>query len=505
VPSARLVVVWVRENSPLQDNYVDILYRQQTLHPGCAVGFGGWMVDTDSSANDGAESEGGAESVVRRDQLHLRSAAAWADVDIVPVDVLDYVSGVIFERRMFGRRIDEEGLLPKRNPLHYGHDGGKGHSSRCPHHKTEDSDEEVRVSATLAYKGIPRLAVPMDMARVRPMTDSTASVPNGELLYRPSPCHIYPLLSYFQMSWVAPSDRVNNEAECSALLDKRFRPIPVVDNLPGFSWQVNWDADSATSPCTTHLMTRIVSGVSLMGVGQYMNEGQVIRAPGGGFELELEKGAVFCFYNVSSGSGGDTEERRGRIGCLGHPSPPLKTLCDGETAHYAAILDGELCVFCGDSPGIGSSRAESGHGRIEWCTSDVYPPRPAANLFNQSHPVENKKMGAEEEGLQKETRRLGGSERVLLGEQSDRMARIKARIREKISTVKAARHSEQLAECHRRDHFPKDQWELLYLHTSDDGLFGLYIGNSIDAHALSNPKLRAQYLLAGRCFAVNTT
>jgi hypothetical protein len=62
-----------------------------------------------------------------------------------------------------------------------------------------------------------------------------------------------------------------------------------------------------------------------------------------------------------------------------------------------------------------------------------------------------------------------------------------------------------LAECHRRDHFPKDQWELLYLHTSDDGLFGLYIGNSIDAHALSNPKLRAQYLLAGRCFAVNTT
>lgn len=482
-PSTRLVVVWVRESSPLQDNFVDVLHRQQRLLPGSAVGFGGWIIDIDSS-----------DKTIPIEKLHLRSASKWVDVGVVSVDVLDF-SGVIFERRMFGMRVDEEGLLSNTHALQSSSSRGNS-PGLCLHSKPQALSEEVKVSAMLSSKGIPRFALPIDISRTRPISAS-ASASASEVKYKPSLCHLLPLLPYFQMSWVSPSKKEVNNAECSAILDKKFRPIPVVDNLPGFSWQSNWDADSATSPCTTHLMTRIVSGVSLMGVGQYINEGQVLRAPAGEYELEFEKEAMFCLYEARRRD--DTEHAsRSKIGCLGPPPRPQKTACGDETEHYAAIMDGELCVFCGNSPGIGSSRSESGHGPIEWCTSDSYPTLPTENHANQS------RLGQDKQNYINTDRRQLGGERVLhsVSEKSDRMAAIKARIREKISAVKAAKHSEQVAECHRRDHFPKEQWEYLYLHAADDGLFGLYIGNSIDIHELSDSKLRAHYLQAGRCFNV---
>ena len=454
-PLTRIVVVWPRENILRQSNFIDILFRHHYLHPGSAFGFGGWIADVDGDA------------------IYLRSSSSHQSVGLASVDILDFASAVIFSREMIG--YVEEHIAETAQ-----------HLPACSRGRRGDIEEEVLVSAILSQRGVPRMAVPTDLSRVSPgRRGAPEAIPDDRLIYTPSTCLLATLLPHFQRSWASPAEKEAVAADCAAL-DRKFEPLPPIADLPGFTWQKNWDPASGTSPCTTHLMTRIVSGVSWMGVGQYMGEGQVIRARGGGFDLTLRNDASFCLSNTRLESGLQL------VGCIPPPQDAQKTSpCDTHTekGHYAAIWRGEVCVFCGKSPAVGGTRAESGHGPLFWCTSDKYPPLPPRTPATTS-----------EQPRATDT----GSHRHLtsLPEKTAAMDRVKNRIRDRMRMAREEIARAQIVECQQQSRLREELWEDLYLHVSDDGLFGLFYSphNRADPHTIMRPEKRAEYLVAGRCF-----
>ena len=124
-----------------------------------------------------------------------------------------------------------------------------------------------------------------------------------------------------------------------------FEWIPPVSDLPGFSWQADWDLASDTGPCTAHLMTRVVDHRPFLGTRQYMGLGQQLCSVSGQFCLQLVKTAQLCVYDVlQADSGGSTD--------INGPVSGRKQKCVGKLeaspndAYYAAVTDtGDLCIY----------------------------------------------------------------------------------------------------------------------------------------------------------------
>lgn len=423
--SKSLIVVLWQNIPPIQYNFIDHFYKRYLLDPGAVYGFGGWMIDNMIGTN--------------RHQWELKSAGLWSDIS--SVDVLDFANGIIFPRSVFDETFHsfiassvlvetEEGCNCKRG------------------------DEEVKISAYLSSKGIPRIQLQRDFTQLQ----QSQTVPENFLRSVPCDCHLVPLLDRFRLSWLS----TEHEESCPT---NSFRSLRVIDNLPGFSWQLNWDPNSHTSACTTHLMTHVSPGAHFVGVGQYLSENHRIYSLRRKFMVRLEVGARLCLYSLDeSGLSYKTSPTR----CL---EPPQEADSSTTSPHYLAIQDGELCFYSGQSPHFGSTRKDSQHRTLEWCTSSTYP-------------------------------RHSSERRFLQGKfESPAITALKNRMKDKIADLLQKRVQEELQDCQNGGNdIQSEYWESVYLHVTDDGIFGLFYSSNTSPSDRMTAEKRIDSFVMAKCF-----
>lgn len=361
---------------PLPQLHMDTLLKTFMRTPLYAYGFSGFF----------AEPKGPSESLSETSYC-LRSTNHVVDKAPIPVDVLNLRGGITFQRGM---------LKSLRNDIDYLTQLVDSADCRC-------TSESLLISAILSRNSIPRVHIPYEgkFNVNRQMYLSS----NNEVYRRHdqtdfSHC-LRCLISIFEKDWIDPTKmrstsqpfyeysgkhrdvanmstnvrsvhrenerRNDNTQETpSSCTTPSFQVLPHIDNLPGFSFQYNWDPISATSPCTQHLMTRYEESSGILGVGQFMTENQTMFSPrtstGSPFMIKLVNGARLCLYKVSWSAGNIMEIKV--MTCLLPPIPHTKL-----DAHYAAVTDGELCFYKGLAPHFGGTKKDSLHQQLAWCTS----------------------------------------------------------------------------------------------------------------------------------------
>jgi hypothetical protein len=431
-----MVMLW-QSTHPIQYNFLDHFYKRYLLDPGAVYGFGGWMIDEVS----------GFEGV----QWKLKSAALWHD-SLASVDVLDFANGIIFQRSFFDDSFSDFMMTS---------------SSGCQ--CGQRGDEEIKISAYLSSKAIPRIQLPADPTKLQQQTSLSGNGnQNGNVA--PCECQFLPLLDHFRHSWLSPKD----EESCPT---NSFQSLRVIDNLPGFSWQLNWDPNSHTSACTTHLVTHVSPTAHFVGVGQYLSENHRIYSPRKRFMIQLEPGARLCLYSLDDSK---VSYATSPTRCLEPPHSPLSSEADSSsvptTPHYLAIDDGQLCFYSGKSPYFGSTKKESGHTALDWCTSSSYPP--------PRHQTT-------------ETRRR------LLREQGDSPAlqALKDRMKQKIAEILQKQMQEEIHDCQSGgNEIESEYWESVYLHVTDDGIFGLFYSSNTEPSDRMTAEKRIDSFVMAKCF-----
>jgi hypothetical protein len=443
-----LIVILRQSISPTQKNFIDHFFKRYLLDPGAVYGFGGWMIDEMIGSN--------------KDQWKIKSAGLWSgsSSSSFSVDILDFANGIIFPRSFF----DESFHNFMASPVSIGTEGG---GCTCEH-----NDEEVRISAYFSFKGVPRIQLQQDSTQLQQQSQTFIHSVHAPPV--PCDCHLLPLLDHFRLSWLSPE----HEESCPT---NSFQSLRVIDNLPGFSWQLNWDPNSHTSACTTHLMTHASQGAHFVGVGQYLSEHHRIYSPQRKFIIRLEVGARLCLYSLDdSGLAYATSPTR----CLEPPPATAGVVSAPEslttTPHYLAIQDGELCFYSGTSPHFGSTKKESQHRSLEWCTSSTYPRHSSDRAVS-----------------------LGSRRRRLLQEanESPAIQALKNRMREKIADLLQKRVQEEIQDCQNGgNEIESEYWESVYLHVTDDGIFGLFYSSNTSPSDRMTAEKRIDSFVMAKCF-----
>jgi hypothetical protein len=284
------------------------------------------------------------------------------------------------------------------------------------------------------------------------------------------------ILSILQQHWIFSNNTdidLNFNTQCPFA---KFRHIPEVNDLNGFSWQKNWDIASETSPCTQHLLTKIVNDVPVMGIGQYIEQYQELKSLSGNYILKLEKNGQLCLYKksiviinnnvnnlnelqrcITKDGIFDRQEYEAYYNSSAHS--------DIQSYYYASLLDGDLCFFYGNRPHFGGDKQSSGHRELAWCTSNI----------NHTTTVEKYPITI--------------SNRVLSAEKPS-INSIRNRVLNKVKNT----------DCTKRI-IPSSHWESVYLHVANDGVIGLFVASSsISPFSIVSPKDRVAHLRVGRCF-----
>lgn len=284
----------------------------------------------------------------------------------VSVDVLDSEYGAAFQRHLLDvRRLS-------------------GYAKSIP--RACGGLDHVWLSAYLSQNGLPRIQIttaldsPLrfgdfrqsrsDHSDLRRFDDVSGDLPQRTSVDSKLRSCVSGLATHFRVSWTRSMAYKESRPEGSFDQQPHFETIPPVPELRGFSWQPNWDIRSHTCPCTVHLMTRVSSEGQPMylGEGQYLGQGQSLWSPSKRHRLTLLPGPHICAFS------GDTEQR-----CVDMLSGDI-------SVSYAAIVQGDLCVFEGKSPHFGGTRAESGHRKQIWNSS--------SHLANRNRaPVPQSKLG----------------------------------------------------------------------------------------------------------------
>lgn len=349
--------------------------------------------------------------------------------------------------------------------------------------------------------------------------------------------------------------RINRE-KLSSCDTPTFQALPQIDNLPGFSFQSNWDPASATSPCTQHLMTRYeeseTASAGILGAGQFMTENQTIFSPTSPFSssamsdaetgkppfmIKLETGARLCSYAVQwsrqqQGNHSNTPTYH-LLSCL---LPPLPFYEVPSTHHYAAITEGELCFYKGTAPHFGGTRQESGHRELAWCTAptemniqmyDKSNEKKDDNVYSQkSDQIKRKKSRqksssayfqphsassphvlfppsshSHERKLRNES---NGDINSFLHQQTRKLRAPKRDVGELVKkTFKARSHDVVMLKVQGKcilKVIPPDMYLNTYLHINLQGVFGLFVSSFYASHDIVPPSARIPFLKAARCF-----
>ena len=259
--------------------FIDILVRTFLRTPIYAYGFNGYFIEADDA-----------------DALRLRSTHNLLENVPISVDVLDLGGGMIFRRDMLYALSSDMAFVRS-----------MGDSDHCG-----CSSESLLVSAILSRNRIPRVHIPRE-GEFEVNRDEKAGVPREEQREAMSRC-LACLIQTFSQDKVDYKNKFDLPIKSSTLASSSpfiktscdvpsFRSIPHIDNLPGFSFQLNWDPASSTSPCTQHLLTRYEDTSGILGVGQFMIENQSMYSPMDGegwpFMIRLETGAKLCLYSFA--------------------------------------------------------------------------------------------------------------------------------------------------------------------------------------------------------------
>jgi hypothetical protein len=459
-----IIMQWLKIASSSPLNLLDSLYQKYLLDPGAVYGYGGWMIEEEIHSSI-------RQSGNRFEQWKLRSAGHWHDT-ITSVDVLDLPHGILFPRSVF-----DESFQHFLSSTRLG-------TEWCEKYPTFN-DEDVRISAYLSMKAIPRIQLPKDLTQTKrfPSHGGSDLISSSQLVrntkwgnsnertsWGPGNCHLSSLVHHFQRSWLTSVDE-----KCTS---NTFQSLRVIDNLPGFSWQLNWDPLSHTSACTTHLLTHASPSASFLGTGQYLSEHHHLLSPQRKYFLRLESGARLCLYSLPQPSTTTTltSPLSSPIRCL---VPPMTV--DTSTPHYLALQDGELCFYRSYSPHFGSTKKESGHTTIEWCTSSSYPRR-----HSQAEAASNSDRS-----------NIG---RRVLNTESVTFQAIKDRIKAKVAEVLQKRAQAEALSCdHGGNEIEREYWESVYLSLTDDGIFGLFYSDTSPSDRME-PRKRINTFILAKCF-----
>eukprot|EP01041_Mallomonas_annulata_P004461 gene4461-8887_t len=313
-----------------------------------------------------------------------RSAGNWINEDSFFVDVLLFREGVVYRREFFDIE-SLTSLIPTTNMKLKTKTLGYDESSSCV------DREEVWVAAYMSNRGVPRIQLKSSSQRAfarllstttldpnpnsNPLLNSTDKTTNSNnmmnsLLSQDNSCATS-LINDFKLSWKTDAEEekigikeVDNDNDDEGVTydpEQTFQEIPPVQDLPGFSWQANWDIATATCPCTVHLHTRITDGSFFLGEGQYMGQNQVLRSTSGSFHICFEENTQICIY--------DDNKQQTRMHCTILPDDIIsKKYTSGS---YLAFYEGQLCAFSGSSPYFGGTKDDSGHKDVIWCTSNL--------------------------------------------------------------------------------------------------------------------------------------
>ena len=335
-----------------------------------------------------------------------------------------------------------------------------------------------------------------------------------------------------------------NRAKLSTCDTPSFQNLPQIDNLPGFSFQYNWDPASATSPCTQHLMTRHEESADaapgLLGVGQFMTENHTMFSPWTSppsafwprrpaFMIKLETGARLCSYAVWWQKQGNSSHMHSRIlSCL---LPPVELDPLLSTRHYAAITEGELCFYKGNSPHFGGSKEDSSHRELSWCTSpaemnmqifqqetkgrfnDKHKRSSAGKNRNKGSSAASSGHGSSNKPLElysppdlRETKLRNAIGRELTSHHSRKLRRSKRDVGELVKNsfkrrsydvIKQRVQGKCILKVISPDLFPKT-----YLHVNMKGVFGLFVSTDYFPYDIVPPADRIASLKLKRCFKV---
>jgi len=495
---------------PLPQLYLDTLLKTFMRTPIYAYGFSGLFIESKDHSEVNTATE-----------FHLRSTNHLVDKSPIAVDMLNLRGGLTFRRGMlYTLRSDFDFL-----------------SSMADSPQCQCTSESLLVSAILSRNQIRRVHVPYEGVfnvnrKVYSSSKSEIHRPRDVDQLALSHC-IKCLLPTFQRDWIYSSpdhsasagyDTQNSHtsySSSSSISDRRsqkysekessvtcttpfFEMMPHIDNLPGFSFQPNWDPVSATSPCTQHLMTRYEDSAGLLGTGQFMTENQTMLSPRKSdddmsfFMIKLVSGARLCSYKVFLDDGGyDSFSEASLLSCLLPPSP-----LNEHIAHYAAVTNGELCFYEGIAPHFGGTKQDSLHRQLAWCTAPV---EMNIKTYESAKGTRTKLLQAPHHtSLFKNSRTLHVTDTNSSADHSHRQLSRSQVIGELVRNAFKKRSHDVImhrvqAKCIMRVISPV-MYPNTYLHVDARGTFGLFISPQISPSEIVLPSTRISSLRRARCF-----
>ena len=143
---------------------------------------------------------------------------------------------------------------------------------------------------------------------------------------------------------------------------------------------------------------------------------------------------------------------------------------------------GEICFYRGTAPLFGSTKSESGHNYLVWCTSASY----------LSHSRSNLRSGEND---------LIASNREVRRElvESNAIEGLKSRMRAKVAEIMAVRTHKSVEDYRQAGtDIPKEYWDRVYLFATDEGVLGLFYSTSSPTERLL-PEDRISTFIMAKC------